>query len=293
MNVLTVEYGRGDSKKRFTESLRDTGFAVLSNHPIPQELIKAVFEDWAAFFTTTVKHEYLFDVKTQEGYFPFKSENAKNYNIKDLKEFYHLYEWSKLPKGLTDKTWEFFKRMSALSNELLGWVQEETPADIRSRLSMPLTQMTEGSRETLLRPIHYPPIVGNEEVGAIRAAAHEDINLITLLPAATAPGLQVLDNAGTWHNVSCDPGTIAINAGDMLQMATEGYYRSTTHRVINPADSENAGKPRYSMPLFLHPRADVRLSSQYTAGSYLEERLREIGLIHQKPKPAPTDSATL
>ena len=112
----------------------------------------------------------------------------------------------------------------------------------------------------------------------MRAAAHEDINLITLLPAATAPGLEVLDTQGRWHSVKCDPGTIAINAGDMLQMASCGFFKSTTHRVVNPRGPE-ARLPRYSMPLFLHPRAEVRLSAEHTAKSYLEERLRELGLL--------------
>jgi isopenicillin N synthase-like dioxygenase len=119
---------------------------------------------------------------------------------------------------------------------------------------------------------------GTEEQGAIRAAAHEDINLITLLPAATEPGLQVKDKAGNWHDVKTDPETLVVNISDMLQEATDGFYRSTTHRVINPEGSDYS-KPRLSMPMFVHPRADVVLSPRYTAGSYLNERLRELGLL--------------
>ena len=166
-----------------------------------------------------------------------------------------------------------------MGSTLLGWIEEPIrPAEeIRSQLAMPLSQMIEDSPETLLRPIHYPPLTGGEEQGAIRAAAHEDINLITLLPAATAPGLQVKDLAGNWHEVSCDPGTIVVNSGDMLKIATSRYYPSTTHRVVNPHTSE-ARKPRYSMPLFLHPRKDARLTATLTAGEYLDQRLRAIGL---------------
>ena len=105
----------------------------------------------------------------------------------------------------------------------------------------------------------------------------DDINLITLLVAGTQPGLQVQDIENNWHDVPCDPGAIVINAGDMLQMASDGYYPSTTHRVTNPGkDIKNMS--RYSMPLFLHPRDDIRLSERYTAGLYLNERLKEIGL---------------
>ena len=146
---------------------------------------------------------------------------------------------------------------------------------------MPLSEMIKDSDETLLRVIHYPPMKGNEEQGAIRAAAHEDINLITLLCSATAAGLEVKDIDGNWHSVPCDPGSIAINAGDMLQMASNGYYKSTTHRVVNPMGAD-AKLPRYSMPLFLHPRPDVVLSKDITAGQYLKQRLTEIGLLKNK-----------
>ena len=137
--------------------------------------------------------------------------------------------------------------------------------------------MIENSNQTLLRAIHYPPLAGNEKEGEVRAGAHEDINLITLLPAATAPGLEVLDLNGKWRSVSCDPGTIAVNSGDMLKEASGEYYPSTTHRVVNPKGSL-ATTSRYSIPLFLHPRPEVRLSQRHTADSYLNQRLKELGL---------------
>jgi isopenicillin N synthase-like dioxygenase len=278
MDVLTVEYGSPEAAHQFVHSLRHTGFAVIRNHPIPQELIQSVFSEWADFFRRPDKERYRFDPELQSGYFPFKSENSKDSPIKDLKEFFHLYHWSTLPEGMSDASRDLFDRLQNLALELLAWSQDGLSETIRNSLSMPLPQMTQGSRETLLRPIHYPPIEGEVEPGAIRAAAHEDINLITLLPAASAPGLEVQDLTGKWHEVICDRGTIAVNAGDMLQMATQGFYRSTTHRVVNPKGM-NSLTPRYSMPLFLHPRADVPLSSEHTAGSYLKQRLREIGLL--------------
>ena len=116
----------------------------------------------------------------------------------------------------------------------------------------------------------------------MRSSAHEDINLLTLLPAGTAPGLQVKDRAGAWHDVACDPSAVIVNSGDMLQMASGGYFRSTTHRVTNPTGAMRATS-RYSMPLFLHPRPEVRLSATHTADDYLDERLAEIGL-----RPAPS-----
>lgn len=280
MQVLRVKYGSPEAPKLFAESLRNTGFAVVSNHPIAHQLIRDVFQEWTDWFKsdTAEKMLYKFDSKTQAGYFPFKTENAKDSKVKDLKEFFHLYPKTETPRGMSPKTREMFNRIESMAVELLGWIQDNTPEEVRSKFSMPLTQMSANSTETLLRPIHYPPLAGDEEQGAIRAAAHEDINLITLLPAATAPGLEVKDLKGNWHAVECNPGDIVINAGDMLQMASNGYYISTTHRVVNPMGPE-AKLPRYSMPLFLHPRAEVRLSDRHTARSYLEERLVEIGLL--------------
>ena len=276
-DVKKVSYRSPSAAREFTDSLHHTGFAVLTDHPVSPQLIQEVFSDWKKFFATEEKHRYTFDPKKQAGYFPFKTENAKGSKLKDLKEFFHLFAWNELPAGMHARTREFYDQMSTLAGELLTWVQEFTPDEIRKDFSMPLKEMIHESQDTLLRPIHYPPLTGGEEVGAIRAAAHEDINLITLLPAASAPGLQILDSEKQWHDIPCDIGSLAINSGDMLQECTRGYFKSTTHRVVNPEGPE-ATLPRYSMPLFLHPRPDVRLSHQHTAGTYLHERLVEIGL---------------
>ncbi len=278
MRVLRVQYGTPDAPKQFAESLRTTGFAVIANHPIPHELIRDVFKEWTEWFARDEKFQYKFDPKTQAGYFPFKTENAKDSKVKDLKEFFHLFLKTPLPQGISLKTRDMYERMTALGVELLGWLQEFTPAEVKKNLSMPIPNMSFDSPETLLRPIHYPPLTGREEEGAIRAAAHEDINLITLLPAATAPGLEVKDLKGNWLPVEVTTGDIVINAGDMLQEATGKYYISTTHRVVNPM-GDASRLARYSMPLFIHPRPEVRLSERHTAKSYLEQRLREIGLL--------------
>jgi isopenicillin N synthase-like dioxygenase len=277
MDVLTVRYGADDTGALLARSLRETGFAVIIAHPVPGELMEQTYAEWERFFATPAKHEFTFDPTKQDGYFPFRSENAKGYPRKDLKEFFHVYPGTALPGWMSEATRQLYGALSSLAGELLALVEDQTPADVCARLSMPLRKMVEGSPQTLFRILHYPPLSGAEEEGAVRAAAHEDINLITLLVAATAPGLQVLDARGRWREVPADAGSIVVNAGDMLQMATAGYYRSTTHRVVNPT-GEEACRPRLSMPLFLHPWPEVRLSPTHTAGEYLEERLREIGL---------------
>ena len=197
--------------------------------------------------------------------------------ISDIKEFYHFYPWGRLPSDLSSNTKKLYKELVSLTSTLLHWIQDETPEHIKSLFSAPLPDMIIDSKTHLLRIIHYPPLDGTEEADAIRGAAHEDINLITLLVAGTEPGLQVQDIHGNWHDVSCDPGSLAINSGDMLQEISGGYFPSTTHRVVNPSNNiEN--KSRFSMPLFLHPRDDIILSKRYTARKYLDERLKEIGL---------------
>jgi len=277
MDVLQVVYGAADAGERLASSLKDTGFAVVSGHPISPHLVGETYAEWERFFADPAKHDYTFDPASQDGYFPFRSENAKGRTQKDLKEFFHVYPRTRLPEGVSDRTRRLYAALSDLAAELLGLIEAHTPDEVRSRISMPLPTMIAGSPHTLLRVLHYPPLGGEDEGGAVRAAAHEDINLITLLVAATAPGLQVSDTRGVWSDVPADPGTIVVNAGDMLEMATDGHYRSTSHRVVNPPAAES-GRSRLSMPLFLHPTADVCLSERHTAGSYLEERLREIGL---------------
>lgn len=280
MQVLTVDYQSPDAAKLFVQSIRETGFAVMKNHPISYDLVQKAFEIWEDFFSKDSKFDYTFDAVRpgyQDGFFPFKSENAKDYDKKNLMEFFHYYRWGKLPPAVTKETIDLFHAMEQLGIETLGWLEAGLPEDIRNQLSMPLSKMVEKSDGSLFRIIHYPPIQDDEEEGAMRSAPHEDIDLLTLLPAASAPGLQLKDLNGNWHPINCNPGQLAFNSGDMLKMATQGYYPSTTHQVVNPV-GEAASKPRFSMPFFFHPRAEVRLSKMHTAGSYLEERLNELGL---------------
>ena len=277
MNVQKVNYRNPNAASDFTKSLKHTGFSVITNHPIEKSLINSIYEEWSSFFKNNKKFQYLFNKKNQDGYFPLGTENAKGTSIKDLKEFFHVYPWGQYPSELSDSTWILYDKLLKLTSILLGWIQENTPENIKSQFSMPLPEMIIDSKTNLLRILHYPPLDGKEEKGAIRGAAHEDINLITVLVAGTQPGLQVQDIHGLWHDVPCDPGCLAVNTGDMLQEVSQGFFPSTTHQIINPGNKIK-NKSRYSMPLFLHPRNDVRLSKKYTAQQYLEKRLHEIGL---------------
>ncbi len=278
MEISKIPYTAATAPTQFVTSVHQIGFAVLVDPPFCPALLAETYAEWSAFFASPLKHRYTFDPQVQAGYFPLQMETAKGYSQPDLKEFFHLYEWSALPAGMSDRTRRLFQTLLHLATELLGWLETYAPAAIQRQLTMPLGRMIAGSRATLLRPIHYPPLPEILPGGAVRAAAHEDINLITLLPAATAGGLEIQDNQGNWHAVPSDRGDLIVNAGDMLQLATGGYYRSTTHRVVNPQGAA-AQTCRYALPLFLHPRPEVVLAGTITARSYLQERLQAIGLL--------------
>tara|TARA_R110001583_G_scaffold136312_1_gene288166 strand:- start:18340 stop:19179 length:840 start_codon:yes stop_codon:yes gene_type:complete len=278
MSLPVVDYTAYDAPQRFVKSLRETGFAILVNHPIKHSLVNSIYQNWQTFFNSEDKHHFVFDAEKQDGYFsPDVSETAKSHTKKDIKEFYHVYPWGRIPEALKDEILTYYQLASDLASELLDWVEKYSPEEVAKNYSEALSNMIKDTPNTLLRVLHYPPLTGSEEVGAIRAAAHEDINLLTLLPAANEAGLQVKCQDGSWLDVPSDFGNLIINIGDMLQEASNGYFPSTTHRVINPDGKANS-KSRISLPLFLHPRSEVKLSEKHTQASYLLERLRELGV---------------
>ncbi|MGF1871724.1 isopenicillin N synthase family dioxygenase [Photobacterium indicum] len=279
MKLEAVDYTADNAEELFVESLRNTGFGVLKNHPIQQKLVSAIYENWYNFFASENKDDFRFNVETQDGFFPSEiSETAKGHTQKDIKEYFHYYPWGQCPEALKEELQNYYDEANKLAGELLSWVEKHSPEDVANKYSQPLSSMVEDSSQTLLRVLHYPPLKGDEELGAIRAGAHEDINLLTILPAANEPGLQVKSKDGDWLDVPCDFGNLIINIGDMLQEASGGYFPSTTHRVVNP-DGADKTKSRISLPLFLHPKPEVVLSERYTANEYLMERLRELGVI--------------
>lgn len=279
MNVQTINQLSPSAGSDFVRSLRETGFAVLRDHPIPAALLDRIDADWRAFFASDEKDAYLFDPSTDDGsragYFPAHvSETAVGRSVKDLKEFFHVMPNGPMPPDCAKSTSDFRKLGFQLGAQLLDWLQQYTPRVVMDSVSEPLPGML-CEKTSLLRILHYPPLRGDEPDDAMRAAPHEDINLITILPVAEQPGLQVKDNQGNWLDVSSNKGDLIINSGDMLQEATNSYYPSTSHRVNNPGGNVR-NVSRISIPLFLTPRPDVKLSNRYTSGSYLEERLQLI-----------------
>ena len=274
--LAVVDYQSPSAARDFCKNLHETGFGVLSNHPLSQSLVEGIYAEWLQFFATDAKNKYPQNPAKLDGYFsPQISETAKDHSKRDLKEFFHIFPWGRYPEEVSDAARRYYAAGSRLAQELLQWVEDHSPPEVKARYSMPLPKMIEGCEHTLLRVLHYPPLRGDEEPGAVRAAAHGDINLLTILPAATEPGLQVLGKDGQWIDAPSDFGLLIVNIGDMLQEASGHYYPSTTHRVLNPK-GEGAKKSRISMPLFLHPNRDVVLSQRYTVEAYFNERMQEL-----------------
>lgn len=279
IELTAIDYHAPDAAEHFVQSLKQTGFGVLKNHPLSQASVQHLYQQWQTFFDAEHKNDFEFTQPKQDGFFSTtKAETAKGAQYQDLKEYFHYYPWGQCPAYLKQMTQSYFEQANQLAQTLLTWVEAYTPETIAKHYSQPLSGMIQNSENTLLRILHYPPLPKGQLAGAIRAAAHEDINLLTVLPAANEPGLQVKTLTGGWLDVPSDFGYLIINTGDMLQEASNGYFPSTTHRVINPTGAGQT-QSRISMPLFLHARPDVKLSERHTAQTYLMERLKELGVL--------------
>ena len=277
MELAALDFQAEGTDIQFVESLRNTGFGVLENHPLDLDLIASIYEHWSDFFKSSRPSSYVLKRDTQDGFFSRDdAESAKGFDEKDIKEYFHFYTWGQCPEDLREELMTYYRDAHDFAATLLSWIEQQSLSALADGYSEPLSDMIVGSDMTLLRILHYPPLTGNES--AVRAAPHEDINLLTILPVASAPGLQVLGTDGNWNEVPCDINQVVVNTGDMLQEASQGYFPSTTHRVINPP-GEDMQESRMSLPIFLHPRPEVVLSERYTAESYLNERLRELGVV--------------
>lgn len=278
MKLEAIDYTSSNAQKEFVSSLRETGFGVLTNHPIQQDLVTKIYDEWQHFFDSEDKYDYFYNKDKQDGYFPScVSEKAKGNTKKDIKEYFHYYPWGQCPKDKKVLMTQYYTKANQLAVEILSWIENYTASEIGRYYRESLPSMVAGSNQTLLRVLHYPPLKGNEEPGAIRAAPHEDISLLTILPSSNEPGLQLLSKDGTWIDVPCDFGSLIINIGDMLQEVSMGHFPSTSHRVVNPEGTKKMTS-RISLPLFLHPRPEVELSERHSAESYLRERLLELGV---------------
>jgi len=300
-------HGSAEEKAQFVQDLgrafHEVGFVAGVNHGIPKNLVDGFYSASKAFFALPeeVKRQYeIPGMAGQRGYTSFGKEHAKQSKVADLKEFFQIGQ--EVPAGHPLKSQypdnvqvAEAPDMARLGRELYrafekaGWQLLEAIA-LHLHLNRDYFNRYIHEGNSILRSIHYPPIT-QEPASAIRAEQHEDINLITLLVGASAGGLQLLNSKNQWMPILPEADEIVINVGDMLQRLTNNYLKSTTHRVVNPP-REEWHLPRLSIPFFLHPVSDMRLDclpscvtadnplhyEPITAGEYLDERLREIGL---------------
>ena len=276
--VLEVDYSCPSAAVEFTQSLHETGFAVLKNHPISERTLARALGEWKTFFSQSDerKEPYGYNPKTMIGHYPYGIENAKGSDFKNKMEYYHHNITSGSPDFRIPFTNTLYAKLYAMGKTLMKWLDQTMPPAVRDGLSCSLTDMmSEAVPLTVMRILHYPGFSAPSAHPTVLNVDHEDINLMTLLCNATEPGLQVKDNQGNWHNVCYNDQSIVFNGGDMLQAATGGYFPSTTHRVIRPAHSINS---RYSIPLFIGAKEDIYLTPSLRAGDYFIERMKENGV---------------
>lgn len=308
-NIPTIDlndYTSGDAAARerlvktLGEGLVEFGFLNVEGHGIDSSLIRGTYDLWQRFFEQPdeVKRQYAGVEGGARGYTPFRVEHAKDNPLPDLKEFWHVGQeppeghpfrqeyppnvWPKEIPEIRQPTLRLYSSLERVAENLLRALADYFEMPRETFASM----MSVGN--SILRVIHYPP-VAPEYDPAVRASAHEDINLITLLCEATDSGLEIFTREGEWLAVETGEGQIVVDAGDMLSRCTNRVVPATTHRVVNPT---GVNRDRYSMPFFVHPYSscDLTVMDRFvdednppkfppiTAGQFLEERLREIGL---------------
>ncbi len=295
-------------KEKFVQEIgtaySEIGFTSVKNHFLSEELMDSLYKEVKDFFALPedVKRKYEIEgLGGQRGYIAFGKEHAKGKKEGDLKEFWHFGQEPSADANLIETYPENVIVHEQPSYNKVGMeayrLLEKTGVYVLRALALYVgidefyydNWVANGN--SILRPIHYPPIT-DEPKGAVRAGAHGDINLITLLMGASAGGLQVLRNDGEWIEAKPEEGNLVINVGDMLERHTNNKLRSTIHRVVNPP-KEEWGTARYSIPFFLHPRSEKKLNcleecidknhpkgfDDITSGEFLQQRLKEIGLM--------------
>ena len=300
--------GNPERKQKFVNEIgkayEEIGFVALKGHFLDEKLVDELYEEVKHFFELPVETKKKYEIPGiggQRGYVGFGKETAKGFKKGDLKEFWHFGQYlengSKYAEVYPDNVEvEENPKFNTVGKEAFKML-EKTGIYVLRALALHLGldefyfDQYVGEGNSILRPIHYPPIT-SEPDNAVRAAAHGDINLITLLMGAQGKGLQVMNHDGEWIDAIAEPDELMINVGDMLSRLTNNKLKSTIHQVVNPP-REMWGTSRYSIPFFMHPVGEMSLSAlencvdednpklyeDTTAGEFLHERLVELGLI--------------
>lgn len=303
--------GNPTLKEKFVQDLgaafNNIGFVAIKNHGLTNNDTEKLYENVQQFFFSPdeLKLQYAIEgIAGQRGYITKGKETAKGFKVPDLKEFYHVGQpkvddgdpiWEEYPDNVFPKEQPEFETSTLHTYKTLETAGKTLLKAIALYLELPEDYFEEKVKHgnSILRAIHYFPILNPEELpeGAVRAAAHGDINLITLLMGASAEGLEVLRADGVWIPITSLPDYVVVNVGDMLDRLTNHKLKSTIHRVVNPP-KEKLGTSRFSIPFFMHPRSEMNLAClescvdanhpkmyvDMTAGEFLNERLIELGL---------------
>lgn len=295
-------------KQKFVDAIgkayEEIGFVALQGHFLDDALVENLYKEVKNFFSlpTETKQKYeIPGIGGQRGYVSFGKESAKGKKEGDLKEFWHFGQYvegndilkAEYPNNVIVKELPEFNKVGKQTYKMLEKTAKYVLRALALHLGLEEIYFDDyiHNGNSILRPIHYPPIT-EEPKEAVRAAAHGDINLITLLMGAQGRGLQVQNHKGEWLDAIAQPNEIMINVGDMLSRHTNNKLKSTIHRVVNPP-KELWGTSRYSIPFFMHPISDMKLDilegcidennpkqfDDITAGEFLTERLIELGLI--------------
>jgi isopenicillin N synthase-like dioxygenase len=296
-----------EKKQRFIDEIgmayENIGFVALKGHFLNDKLVSELYEEVKNFFNLPLEVKQKYEIPGiggQRGYVSFGKESAKGKKEGDLKEFWHFGQYveddpiraKEYPENVIVEELPKFNAVGKTTYRMLEKTAKYVLRSLALHLGLEETYFDHFIRNgnSILRPIHYPPIT-SEPKGAVRAAAHGDINLITLLMGAQGRGLQVQNHKGEWIDAIAEPDELMINVGDMLSRHSNNRLKSTIHRVVNPP-KELWGSSRYSIPFFMHPISEMELDvlencideknpkqfDDITAGEFLEERLRELGL---------------
>jgi len=309
-SVNLQDFLSGDEKRKqkfvneIGKAYEEIGFVALKGHFLDDKLVDELYSEVKKFFNLPIEIKQKYEIPGiggQRGYVSFGKESAKGQKQGDLKEFWHFGQYvennpkleAEYPSNIEVKELPEFNKIGKETYRMLEKTAKYVLRALALHLGLKETYFDEyiHNGNSILRPIHYPPIL-DEPKEAVRAAAHGDINLITLLMGAQGRGLQVQNHKGEWIDAIADPDELMINVGDMLSRHTNNKLKSTIHRVINPP-RELWGTSRYSIPFFMHPVSEMKLDvlencidknhpklyDDITAGEFLHERLLDLGLI--------------
>lgn len=301
LSIKDIDRHPDSFRQRLYSGLQEHGFVILRDHPIGEQQLQRAYALARQFFDLPLETKLNYDSGkgAARGYTAFGRENAVGNNHADLKEFWHIGQelsadspyrdvypanvWPEEIPGFRECFTGLYRDLESLGKTLLSELGEAM--DLGAAYFEELVR----DGNSVYRLLHYPGLENLDSGGAMRAAPHADINLITLLIGATDSGLELLDSNGQWLSVESEPDEIIVDTGDMMSRLTNDVLPSTIHRVVNPC---NADRSRYAMPFFLHPHSEANLScppqcvgpdgSKYppiTAGEFLQQRLNDIGLM--------------